>query len=140
MRSCETTCKGPHFVPGGRANWNPAIPQTAEIVHNALVSAVRSKKMAMVVTSHWPKAINSLADKAIWLESGEMLKIGAPKDVTTEFMVGFEPKQEEHVELGMTMVKVQDVKKYYYSINRGVVKAVDGVSLEIGERSSVSLV
>ena len=54
-------------------------PQTAEIVHNTLVSSVRTSHMAMVVTSHWPKAINSMADKAIWLESGEMVKIGPPR-------------------------------------------------------------
>jgi methyl coenzyme M reductase system, component A2 len=115
-------------------------PQTAEIVHAALVEAVRKTGMAMVVTSHWPKAINSMADRAVWLESGEMMKIGAPQDVTTEFMVGFEPRVESHVDVGQPLVRVDEAKKYYYSYSRGVVKAVDGVSFDIKEKEIVGLV
>ncbi len=115
-------------------------PQTAEIVHDALIDAVQKTNMAMVVTSHWPKAINSLADKAIWLESGEMMKIGEPEEVTSEFMVGFEPKIESKVDIGQPLVKVENVKRYFYSYNRGVVKAVDGVSLEVGEKEIIGLV
>ncbi len=114
-------------------------PQTAEIVHSALVSSVRTSHMAMVVTSHWPKAINSMADKAIWLESGEMVKIGPPGDVTSEFMAGCEIMTEEHVDIGQPLVKVENVKKYYYSISRGVVKAVDGVTFDVNEKEIFGL-
>jgi methyl coenzyme M reductase system subunit A2 len=115
-------------------------PQTADVVHKTLVKAVKDSGMAMVVTSHWPKAINSMADTAIWLESGEMMKVGAPEDVTDEFMVGFEPNVEEKVDIGQPLVRMEDVKKYFYSYARGVVKAVDGVTLDIGEKEIVGLV
>lgn len=115
-------------------------PQTAEIVHNTLVEAVKKSGMAMVVTSHWPKAINALSDHAIWLESGEMMKIGEPEDVTTEFMVGFEPKLEAYSDIGEPLLKVDNVKRYFYSYTRGVVKAVDDVSFEVGEKEIVGLV
>ncbi len=115
-------------------------PQTADIVHNVLVDAVRSKGMAMVVTSHWPKAINSMADRAIWLESGEMMKIGKPEDVTTEFTVGFDLRTEDKVDIGQPLVKIENAKRYYYSYTRGVVKAVDDVSLTVGEKEIVGLV
>jgi methyl coenzyme M reductase system subunit A2 len=115
-------------------------PQTADIVHNVLVDAVRSKGMAMVVTSHWPKAINSMADRAIWLESGEMMKIGKPEEVTTEFTVGFDLRTEDKVDIGQPLVRIENAKRYYYSYTRGVVKAVDDVSLTVGEKEIVGLV
>lgn len=115
-------------------------PQTAEIVHKVLVDAVRSKGMAMVVTSHWPKAINEMADRAVWLESGEMMKIGKPEDVTSEFTVGFDLRTEDHVPIGEPLVKIENARRYYYSYTRGVVKAVDDVSLEVGEKEIVGLV
>ncbi len=115
-------------------------PQTADIVHQVLIDSVKKSGMAMVVTSHWPKAINTMADRAVWLESGEMMKIGKPVEVTNEFMVGFDPKTEDRVDIGQPLVKVEEVKRYYYSYTRGVVKAVDGVSIEVGEKEIVGLV
>ncbi|MEM0449547.1 MAG: methyl coenzyme M reductase system, component A2 [Methanomassiliicoccales archaeon] len=115
-------------------------PGTAEIVHRTLVDMSKKTKMGMVVTSHWPKAINRLANKAIWLEAGEMMKRGNPVEVTKEFMVGFAPKDPEPVPIGGPIVRVIDAKKYYYSIVRGVVKAVDGVTFEINEKEIFGLV
>ncbi len=115
-------------------------PQTADIVHQVLIDAVKTRGMSMVVTSHWPKAINTMADKAIWLESGEMMKIGLPEDVTSEFTVGFDLRTEDRVPIGQPLIKVENSKRYYYSYTRGVVKAVDDVSLEVGEKEIVGLV
>ncbi|NLI73871.1 MAG: methyl coenzyme M reductase system, component A2 [Euryarchaeota archaeon] len=115
-------------------------PHTADLVHSTLIKAVKESGMAMVVTSHWPQAINTMADRAIWLEAGEMMKIGAPEDVTKEFMVGFEPKEFEKVDIGQPLVKIENAKRYFYSYSRGVIKAVDDVSFNIGEREIIGLV
>lgn len=115
-------------------------PQTADMVHETLVKAVKESGMAMVVTSHWPKAINIMADRAIWLESGEMMKIGEPEDVTSEFMVGFEPRIEERVDVGQPLIKIEGAKRYFYSYTRGVVKAVDGVTFDVKEKEIIGLV
>jgi len=115
-------------------------PGTAELVHRTLVEMSKKTMMGMVVTSHWPKAINRLSNKAIWLEAGEMMKRGEPVDVTKEFMVGFAPKDPEPVPIGGPIVRVTDAKKYYYSIVRGVVKAVDGVTFDIKEKEIFGLV
>jgi len=115
-------------------------PQTAEIVHNTLINAVRSNGMTMVVTSHWPKAINRLSDRAIWLEAGEMVKRGSPEEVTRDFMIGYGPRETEIVPIGQPIIRVENAKKYFYSIVRGVVKAVDGVSFEVGEKEIFGLV
>lgn len=115
-------------------------PQTADMVHETLVKAVRESGMAMVVTSHWPKAINMMADRAIWLESGEMMKIGPPEEVTKEFMVGFEPNIEKEVDVGQPLIRIENAKRYFYSYARGVVKAVDGVTFDVNEKEIIGLV
>ncbi|MGD1060647.1 MAG: methyl coenzyme M reductase system, component A2 [Methanomassiliicoccales archaeon] len=115
-------------------------PQTAEIVHRTLIETSKRYNMGMVVSSHWPKAINRLSNKAIWLEAGEMMKVGDPVEVTKEFMVGFAPKDPEPVPVGGPIVKVEEARKYYYSIVRGVVKAVDGVTFDINEKEIFGLV
>ena len=116
-------------------------PSTADMVHRALVESVKNKGMAMVVSSHWPKAINRLSDKAMWLETGEMVKLGQPQDVTKEFEVCFQKTEDMMgVEMGNPVVKVDNAKKYFYSIVRGVVKAVDDVTFEVKEREIFGLV
>ena len=81
-----------------------------------------------------------MADRAVWLVSGEMMKIGRPEDVTTEFTVGFDLRTEDKVEIGQPLIKIDNARRYYYSYTRGVVKAVDDVSLEVGEKEIVGLV
>jgi methyl coenzyme M reductase system subunit A2 len=81
-----------------------------------------------------------MADRAIWLESGEMMKIGKPEEVTTEFTVGFDLRTEDKVDIGQPLVRIENAKRYYYSYTRGVVKAVDDVSLTVGEKEIVGLV
>jgi methyl coenzyme M reductase system subunit A2 len=115
-------------------------PQTAEIVHKSLSEAVKCSGMTMVVTSHWPKAIAQLSDKAIWLESGEMVQRGLPQDVVKEFEVSFEKPADMTVPVGQPIIRCTDAKKYFYSIVRGVVKAVDGVSFDVKEKEIFGLV
>jgi methyl coenzyme M reductase system subunit A2 len=115
-------------------------PQTAEIVHRSLIESVRKNNMAMVVSSHWPKAISRLSNKAIWLESGDVVKMGAPSDVVKEFEVCFQKTQDMVVETGQPTIRVEGAKKYFYSIVRGVVKAVDDVSFEVKEKEIFGLV
>jgi len=115
-------------------------PLTADLVHEALVDSTKATGMAMVVTSHWPKAINSMASQAIWLENGKVVKAGEPKEVTSQFMSGVKTAASQRRAAGEPLVRVEGVKRYFYSYNRGVVKAVDGVSLEIGENEILGLV
>lgn len=115
-------------------------PETAETVHQALIKAVKDSGMSMIVTSHWPKAIALLSHRAIWLEDGMIKAEGAPCDITKAFDVGFEREKDMEVTVGQPVIRVDDAKKYFYSIVRGVVKAVDGVTLEVGEKEIFGLI
>ncbi len=108
-------------------------PYTANVVHKRLVEYVREHNICMVFASHWPEAIEKMADYAMWLDRGKVLMEGSPKAVTDKFMEEYKFEKGASHELGEPLIRLQDAKKHYFSVVRGVVKAVDGVSFEIRE-------
>ena len=114
--------------------------ETAKLVHKALLDSIKGG-MTMVVTSHWPYVIKELSEKTLWLENGEMVKYGDSKAVVEEFesQVG-EIEREEYAKIGEPKIKIDHCKKYYYSMWRGMVKAVDDVTLTIDEGEIFGLV
>lgn len=109
-------------------------PKTAELIHQAIIEGVKSKERTMVVTSHWPEVMRHLSDYAIWLDKGEIIEEGDPETVVKSFM-SHVPLPEKRIEFktGRPVIKMEEVKKHYYSIERGVVKAVDGIDLTIND-------
>ncbi len=109
-------------------------PNTAGIVHDVITNAVKEYNMTMVITSHWSEVIEELADKAIFLEEGEIVSEGDPKKVSGDFMklVG---KVEKHadVAVGEPILKVENLVKKYISVDRGVVRAVNDISFDVKE-------
>ena len=116
-------------------------PTTAETVHQGLIDYVRGNGICMVFASHWPEAIERMADSAALLDAGKIKMQGEPKDVAAEFMkeYHFESVKKEGI-MGDPLIVLDDAKKHYFSVVRGVVKAVDGVSFEIREREIFALV
>ena len=116
-------------------------PQTAVKLHNTLKEGVKDKNITMLITSHWPEVMTELADSVIWLENGEIKEEGDPEEVVNHFMETVPiPEKPEIPEFGEKQVILKDVKKHYYSIERGVVKAVDGIDLEIHKEEIFGLV
>jgi len=88
--------------------------------------------MGIVVTSHFSQVIEDVASRAILLVDGSIAGIGTPKEVIAQFMKDFDDSEEfEESELGEKMVVARDVTKRYISVDRGVVRAVNGVSFEV---------
>ncbi len=116
-------------------------PTTAEIVHAGLVDYVNKNHICMVFASHWPEAIERMADDAMLLDSGKVLEAGSPQSVSQTFMKDyeFEVTKKEGI-LGEPLIVLEDAKKHYFSVVRGVVKAVDGVTFDIKEREIFALV
>ena len=114
--------------------------ETAKLVHKALLDSIKGG-MTMVVTSHWPYVIKELSEKTLWLENGEVVKYGDSKAVVEEFesQVGA-IEREEYTNIGEPKIKIDHCKKYYYSMWRGMVKAVDDVTLTIDEGEIFGLV
>ncbi|MEM1985096.1 MAG: ATP-binding cassette domain-containing protein, partial [Candidatus Korarchaeum sp.] len=94
----------------------------------------------MVITSHLPEVIQEVASRAILLEKGRVESEGAVEEILSRHL-GHIKVRKVSVEIPATseIIRLRDVKKYYYSIIRGIVKAVDGVSLTINEREIFGL-
>ncbi len=109
-------------------------PKTAELLHHALLEGVKEKGTTMIITSHWPEVMRKLSDHVIWLEKGEIIDEGDPEEVVQRFLDQVPlPERRDEFETGGPIIKMDDVKKHYYSIERGVVKAVDGIDLVVDE-------
>lgn len=116
-------------------------PQTAVKLHKTLAEGVKDKGITMVITSHWPEVMVELANHVIWLEDGKIKEEGDPKTVVDNFLATVPvPEKVENPEIGAPEIVLEDVKKHYYSIERGVVKAVDGVNLTINKEEIFGLV
>ena len=95
----------------------------------------------MLITSHWPEVMTELADSVIWLENGQIKEEGDPEAVVDNFMKTVPVLEKPEIpEFGDKEVVLKDVRKHYYSIERGVVKAVDGISLDIHKEEIFGLV
>ncbi len=109
-------------------------PNTAELIHQALVEGVKEEGVTMVITSHWPEVMRKLSDHVIWLEKGQIIEEGDPQEVVANFMAQVPlPEKVEEFKTGGPIIEMKEVKKHYYSIERGVVKAVDGIDLTVDE-------
>ncbi|MGP8321510.1 MAG: methyl coenzyme M reductase system, component A2 [Methanosarcinaceae archaeon] len=116
-------------------------PKTAKIVHDVIMNAVKDYNMSMVITSHWSEVIEHLADKAIYLEDGAIVSEGDPVKVSKEFMQHVDTvEKHDDVVVGEPIIKVKDLVKKYISVDRGVVRAVNGISFDVKEGEIFGLV
>ena len=115
-------------------------PYTAEIVHSRLVQYIKEHNIGMVFASHWPEAIDKMADTAFLMEGGKCVAEGDPKKVTAKFMEGYKFERSKEIETGQPIIRLKDAEKHFFSVTRGVVKAVDGVSFEVAEKEIFAII
>jgi len=107
-------------------------PQTADIVHQMLLSASRDSGMGIVITSHFSRVIEDTATRVILLEEGRIEKIGAPREVISHFLRDYSRDEDEPpVTFGEEILVARDVAKHYMSADRGLIRAVNGVSFKV---------
>jgi methyl coenzyme M reductase system subunit A2 len=116
-------------------------PKTADIVHETILNAIKNFKMSLIITSHWPKVVEELSNRALWLDEGRIIKIGDPHQVAAEFMkeVG-EVGDQEKVEIGKPVIRARELKMTYFSLDRGIVRAVNDISFDVNEGEIFGLI
>jgi methyl coenzyme M reductase system subunit A2 len=116
-------------------------PKTATIVHELLNEAAENNRMGMIVTSHFSQVIEDVANRAVLLENGEIAKIGNPPEVIHTFMENAQDTEKyAQVKLGAEVLASRDVAKRFLSVDRGVVKAVDGVTFTVSEKEIFGII
>jgi len=116
-------------------------PKTAQIVHETIMNATKNFNMSLIITSHWPKVIEDLSHRALWLDEGKIVMIGDPHEVATAFMkeVG-EIGEQEKVEIGKPVIRARELKMTYFSLDRGIVRAVNDISFDVNEGEIFGLI
>ena len=65
-----------------------ACPATKQEVLDAIKNVNKELDLTIIVVSHLPEIHEYLADRLIWLEKGEIVADGKPRDVLDRFMAG----------------------------------------------------
>jgi len=116
-------------------------PETAKLVHGMLTDAAKKNRMGMVVTSHFSQVIEDMASRAILLKDGEIAAIGSPKSVIGSFGKDFHDIEESgEAGLGTKILAARDVTKRYVSVDRGMVRAVGGVTFDVAHREIFGII
>ena len=116
-------------------------PETARLVHAMLINAAKKNSMGMVVTSHFSKVIEDMANRAILLVDGEVARIGSPKDVIRSFVKDHhEEEYEIPQQFGEKVLAARDVTKRYFSVDRGVVRAVNVVTFDVAKKEIFGII
>lgn len=113
---------------------------TSTAIHKVMNDAVKKDKLTLIVTSHWPYAVQELTDKAILLEDGKIVLHDSSDKVAKEFMSKVEQVEAPERTFEKTLISVKNCVKWYYTFDRGIIKAVDGVDLDIYENEIFGLV
>jgi len=116
-------------------------PINAKAIYGILAEEMKKKGTTLLVTSHVPEAIEAISERAILLEEGRIDAEGDTKSVVAKFMSRLNPEEiPAPKEPGKAILKVSDLKKHYFSIDKGVVKALDGVSFEVKEKQIFGII
>jgi methyl coenzyme M reductase system subunit A2 len=108
-------------------------PKTAQVVHQNLKKLSKELGITVLITSHFPEVIEEMATRALLLENGRIKMLGRPGDVIKAFTGGIEAVERKEVQTGGSVIKVEGLFKKYFSVDRGVINAVNGVTFDIRE-------
>ena len=116
-------------------------PETARLVHEMLTEAAKHNTMGMVVTSHFSQVIQEMANRAMLLVDGEIVAIGSPQEVIRSFAKDYhEIEESAPPELGEKILVARDVTKRYISVDRGVIRAVNGVTFDVAKKEIFGII
>lgn len=116
-------------------------PQNAMVIYSVLDQHIRKRGKTMLVTSHIPEAIEKLTDRAIWLDQGKIVLEGNSKEVVEKVLRKTKPiREKEKEKVGDDIIRLLNVTKHFLSIERGIVRAVDGVTLNIREKEIFGII
>jgi methyl coenzyme M reductase system subunit A2 len=114
---------------------------SANAIYKIINEEVKAEGTTIMVTSHRPEAIMQLTDRAVLLDEGRVEIEGPTKEIVDRFLSRVKVEEVTKQEsTGEVVLKVKDLKKYYFSIDKGVVKALDGVTFEVRERQIFGII
>jgi methyl coenzyme M reductase system subunit A2 len=118
-----------------------ACPATKQEVLDAIKNVNRELKVPIVVVSHLPEIHEYLADRLIWLEKGEIVANGKPKEVLDKFLAGIgELEPLEPRPNAQPLIRVRGLFKRNYLVGPGEVLKIENLNFDINEGEITSFV
>jgi methyl coenzyme M reductase system subunit A2 len=118
-----------------------ACPATKQEVLDAIKNVNRELKLPIVVVSHLPEIHEYLADRLIWLEKGEIVANGKPKEVLDKFLAGIgELEPLEPRPNAQPLIRVRGLFKRNYLVGPGEVLKIENLNFDINEGEITSFV
>ncbi len=118
-----------------------ACPATKQEVLDAIKNVNKELGLTIIVVSHLPEVHQYLADRLIWLDKGEIIMEGTPKEVLTKFLSGIgdiEPLAARPEP--RPLIKVRELYKRNYLVGPGEVLKMEDINFDINEGEITSLI
>jgi len=121
-----------------------ACPATKQEVLDAIKNVNRELNLTIIVVSHLPEIHEYLADRLIWLEKGEIVADGKPRDVLDRFMEGIGEMLPLAVRTNaQPIIRVRGLSKRNCQISTGEVLNVltmENLNFDINEGEITSII
>ena len=116
-------------------------PVTSNIIEATLNTIFKNDGRSLIVSSQKENILRKITEKALILGKGRIEAEIKSKDLVSDSeSKSIDSDKSNFSELGNEIIALANVKKYYYSISRGVIKAIDNVSLSINEKEIFGIV
>lgn len=114
---------------------------TSKIIEDSLNNIFKNEGKSLIISSQKAKIIKNATYSTLLIDNGKL----KGKILSKDLISGSDPKSTEKddlspIQVGDNIIVLDNVKKYYYSISRGVIKAVDNISLSINQREIFGIV
>jgi methyl coenzyme M reductase system subunit A2 len=121
-----------------------ACPATKQEVLDAIKNVNKELDLTIIVVSHLPEIHEYLADRLIWLEKGEIVADGKPRDILDRFMAGIGEMQPLAARPNaQPLIRVKGLSKRNCQISTGEVLnvlAMENLNFDINEGEITSII
>jgi methyl coenzyme M reductase system, component A2 len=121
-----------------------ACPATKQDVLDAIKNINKELDLTIIVVSHLPEIHEYLADRLIWLEKGEIVADGKPRQVLDSFMAGIGKMEPlAPIQDAKPLIKVRGLSKRNCQISTGEVMNVlniENLNFDINEGEITSII
>ena len=116
-------------------------PFTSDIIEKTLINMFKNDRRSLVVSSQKSSVIGKVSERALVFDKGKIIEeLDSKKLLLDDKLSSSNDIKSVFTETGNEMVSLTNVKKYFYSISRGVIKAVDNFSLSVNEKEIFGIV
>ncbi|NMC76918.1 MAG: methyl coenzyme M reductase system, component A2 [Candidatus Methanofastidiosa archaeon] len=115
-------------------------PVTSDIIKKSLIDMFKNRSKSLVLSSQKSSLIGEVTERTLKIDRGKIIEELDSKELKIEDKSISRDTKSIFSDTGNEIIQLNNVKKYFYSISRGVIKAVDDLSLSVNEKEIFGIV